>query len=123
MANEVLKKFAAVLATGVVLASCAMKEDVVVAPQPQRVEAPTPPKPVALTEEAAAALLAAEQRVTEARLKRSLWIAAVEHLDKARAAAKVFDSELTLVHAKETIELCLLSIAQLQSPPVKWKAE
>ena len=77
-------------------------------------------RPAALTPEAESALQAAEQRVAEARAKRSLWTAAVEHLDKARAAAKVFDSKATLEHAKETIELCALSIQQLLLPPVKW---
>lgn len=77
-------------------------------------------KPVALSEEADAALKAAEQSVIEARVKRALWTAAVEHLNKARAAAKVIDSVATLRHAKETVALCELSIKQLALPPVSW---
>jgi len=79
-----------------------------------------PVKPTALTEEAAAALTAAEQSVIEARVKRSLWTAAVEQLKKARAAAQDFDSTATLAHAKEVVALCALSIQQLALPPVKW---
>ena len=79
-----------------------------------------PPKPTALSQEAEDALAAAEQKVIEARIKRSLWIPAVEHLNKARAAAKKFDSDATMQHAKEAIALCILSIAQLDSPPVRW---
>jgi hypothetical protein len=78
------------------------------------------PKPVALTVEADAALKAAEQSVTEARIKRALWTAAVEELKRAQAAAKNFDSVATLVHASETIALCGLSVAQLSKAPVKW---
>ncbi len=77
-------------------------------------------KPTALTVEADAALKAAEQSVIEARVMRSLWTAAVEHLQKARAAAKVFDSAATLEHAKEVVVLCELSIKQTALPPVKW---
>ncbi len=77
-------------------------------------------KPTELTVEAASALTAAEQSVIEARVKRSLWTAAVEHLNKARAAAQDFDSTATLVHAKEVVALCALSIQQLALPPVKW---
>ncbi|MEP7154270.1 MAG: hypothetical protein ABI905_00750 [Betaproteobacteria bacterium] len=79
-----------------------------------------PPKPTSLTEEADSALKAAEQSVIEARAKRSVWTAAVEHLDKARAAAKNFDSKGTLEHAKEVVALCTLSIQQTLLPPVKW---
>ena len=78
------------------------------------------PKPTALTEEADAALKAAGQSVIEARIKRSLWTAAVEELKKAQVAAKNFDSVATLAHAREVIALCGLSIAQLSSAPVKW---
>lgn len=77
-------------------------------------------KPTALTPEAEATLQAAEQSVIEARIKRSLWTAAVDQLKKARAAAQVFDSEATLEHAKEAVALCILSIKQLELPPVKW---
>lgn len=77
-------------------------------------------KPTALTAEADSALKVAEQSVIDARGKRSLWTAAVEHLNKARAAAQVFDSIATLAHAKEVAALCALSIQQLTLPPVKW---
>lgn len=101
------------------LVGCAVHEapkaPVVVVPAP----AP-PPAPVALTDEADSALKAAEQSVTEARIKRALWTAAVLELDRARAAAKTFDSAATLAHAREVIALCGLSIAQLSSAPVKW---
>lgn len=92
----------------------APKAPVVVAP-----EAP-PPKPVALTEEADSVLKAAEQSVTEARIKRALWTAAVVELERARTAARTFDSAATITHAREVIALCGLSIAQLSSAPVKW---
>jgi len=78
------------------------------------------PKPTVLTEEADSALRAAEQSVTEARIKRALWAAAVEELERARTAAKGFDSVSTLRHAREAIVLCGLSIAQLSAAPVTW---
>ena len=78
------------------------------------------PKLIALSNEADAALQAAEQGVIEARVKRALWTAAVEELKRARAAAQEFDSAATLRHARESIALCELSIAQLSKPPVKW---
>ncbi|MCY7389348.1 MAG: hypothetical protein LH481_15050 [Burkholderiales bacterium] len=78
------------------------------------------PKPVALTAEADTALQAAEQGVIEARVKRALWTAAVNELNRARTAAKEFNSAATLRHAREVIALCELSIAQLSRPPVKW---
>ena len=81
--------------------------------------APTPPAPIALTEEAETTLKAAEQSVIEARVKRALWTAAVEELDRARTAAKKFDSNATVRHAREVIALCDLSIAQLSRAPVK----
>ena len=103
----------------VCLAAC------VSAPPPAPVVPPvvivvTPPKPIALTLEADNALKAAEQTVIEMRVKRALWTAATEQLDRARAAAKVFDSDLTLKHAREAISLCQLSLRQKQSPPVVW---
>jgi hypothetical protein len=79
-----------------------------------------PPKPAALSVEADATLKAAEQSVTEARIRRALWTAAVDELERARIAAKGFDSDATLRHAREVIALCGLSIAQLSAPPVKW---
>ena len=78
------------------------------------------PKPTALTDEADKILKAAEQNVTEARIKRALWTAAVEELKLAQEAAKNFDSVATLAHAREVIALCGHSIAQLSSAPVKW---
>jgi hypothetical protein len=116
MENNVFGRFAAALGV-LCLGACASQAPVVVAPQP--VEQPAP-APTALSEEAAAALLAAEQSVSAARTKRSLWTRAVEHLEKARTAAKAFDSASTLAHAKEAIELCRLSIAQLNAPLVRW---
>jgi hypothetical protein len=74
----------------------------------------------ALSAEAELALKAAERSVLEARLQRALWIAAVEELDKARAAAKALNSEATLKHAREANLLCALSLQQKQAPPVSW---
>jgi len=97
-----------------------------VAPEPPQAEPVAPvvfvpvARPVELTAEADAALKAAEQSVIEARVKRALWTAAVEQLNKARAAALVFDSAATLEHAKEVVALCALSIKQTALPPVKW---
>lgn len=94
-------------------------------PEPPKLTVTTVPdaivqKPVALTVEADSALQAAEQGVIEARIKRALWTSAVEELSRARIAAKEFDSAGTLRHARETIILCELSIAQLSKVPVKW---
>ena len=77
-------------------------------------------KPIALSAEAGAALQAAEQGVIEARVRRALWTTAIEELKRARAAAQELDSIATLRHARESIALCELSIAQLSKPPVKW---
>lgn len=74
----------------------------------------------ALSAEADAALKQAEQNVSEARAQRALWIAAAQELDKARAAAKAFDSGATLLHAREASALCTLSLQQKQAPPVSW---
>jgi uncharacterized membrane-anchored protein len=79
-----------------------------------------PPAPTALNAEAANTLKAAEQSVIEARVKRVLWSAAIEQLVEARKAAKIFDSDATLRHAKEVIALCELSSKQAQLPPVVW---
>ena len=84
------------------------------------VPATVAPTPIALSAEADTALQAAEQSVIEARVKRALWTAAVEELKRARATAKEFDSMATMRHARESIALCELSIAQLSRPPVKW---
>ncbi|MBL8511964.1 MAG: hypothetical protein JNM52_09995 [Betaproteobacteria bacterium] len=78
------------------------------------------PMPTSLTEEASALLLVAEQTVTEARIKRSLWTAAEATLELARASARRFDSVATLRHARNVIELCTLSEAQRTATPVKW---
>jgi hypothetical protein len=92
-----------------------------VAPETVAAVAPTPPKPTALTADADAMLKAAEQSVVEARIKRSLWTAATEQLAKAKAAAKVFDSEATTKHAREVIALCELSNKQINDAPVAWQ--
>ena len=78
------------------------------------------PKPITLSAEADAALQAAEQSAIDARVKRALWTAAIEELKRAKAAAQEFDSIATMRHARESIALCELSIAQLSKPPVKW---
>ena len=79
-----------------------------------------PAKPSMLTLEADNALKAAEQTIIETRVRRALWTAATEQLDRARAAAKTFDSDLTIKHAREAIALCQLSLQQKQLPPVTW---
>ena len=116
------QKFCLPLATGLVLtlSACAT------IPEPATAESVTALAPVAnvpinaLNAEADSALKAAEQSVVEARIQRALWIAAVDELAKARAAAKIFDNEATLKHARETISLCNLSLQQKQAPPVTW---
>ena len=91
------------------------------APVPVAV-APTtpPPAPTSLNAEASSTLKAAEQSVIDSRVKRVLWSAAIEQLVEARKAAKVFDSDATLRHAREVIALCELSSKQAQLPPVVW---
>lgn len=89
-------------------------------PVPVPIAAPVPPRPTVLTEEAETALRAAEQSVSDARARRILWTTAVMQLELARAAAREFDSEATLRHAREAIALCELSVQQLSAPPVKW---
>jgi hypothetical protein len=97
-----------------------------VAPEPPKAQQVAPvvivpiAKPITLSVEADSALKAAEQSVIEARVKRALWTAAVEQLNKARAAAQILDSSATLAHAKEVVALCALSIKQTALPPVKW---
>jgi hypothetical protein len=91
------------------------------APETAVVATPTPPKPTALTADAEAMLKGAEQSVVEARVKRSLWTAAAEQLAKAKAAAKIFDSEATTKHAREVIALCELSNKQINDAPVAWQ--
>ena len=81
---------------------------------------PVSVKPTALSVDADNALKAAEQTVIETRVRRALWTAATDQLNRARAAAKIFDSDLTVKHAREAIALCQLSLQQKQSPPVTW---
>lgn len=87
---------------------------------PTVVAEPVSVKPAALSVDADNALKAAEQTVIETRVRRALWTAATDQLNRARAAAKIFDSDLTLKHAREVIALCQLSLQQKQSPPVTW---
>ncbi len=91
-----------------------------VAVAPVAVPIMAPAKPTALTAEADNALKAAEQTIIETRVRRAVWTAATEQLDHARVAAKTFNSELTLKHAREAIALCQLSLQQKQSLPVTW---
>ncbi len=120
MQNNVSTKFLLIASVVLGIGGCALQGPAPT-PAPAPVAAPTPPpKPTALSAEAADTLTAAEQKVIEARVKRSLWIPAVEQLNKAREAAGRFDSEATILHAREAIALCTLSIAQLESPPVRW---
>lgn len=79
---------------------------------------PTPATPIALSADAVAALNAAEARIVDARKMRTLWPSAVVELDKARAAAKVFDSTRTIAFAQEVISLCEESLKQRQAPGV-----
>ncbi len=102
------------------IGGCAISDSLRVQPAAPAMAATPIVKPTALTPEAEATLQAAEQSVIEARIKRSLWTAAVEQLKKARTAAQAFDSAATLEHAKEVVALCSLSIKQLELPPVKW---
>ena len=81
---------------------------------------PVSVKPTVLSVDADNALKAAEQTVIETRVRRALWTAATDQLNRARAAAKILDSDLTLKHAREVIALCQLSLQQKQSPPVTW---
>jgi hypothetical protein len=85
--------------------------------------APPPSRPAAITVEADAALKAAEQSVIEARQRRNLWTAAVEHLEQARQAARLLDSEGTLKHAREVVALCALSAQQGSAPLVNWQRQ
>lgn len=87
---------------------------------PTVVAEPVSVKPTALSVDADNALKAAEQTVIETRVRRALWTAATDQLNRARVAAKIFDSDLTLKHAREVIALCQLSLQQKQSPPVTW---
>lgn len=79
-----------------------------------------PQRPTMLTAEAEAALTLAEQSMIEARVKRTMWSAAWEALQQARASAKIFDSEATLRYAKSATEFCNLGLKQVESPAVNW---
>jgi hypothetical protein len=111
-----------------VLSGCAwLGQTKAIAPKPEVIvnAAPAPlalpSKPSAITSDAEAVLKAAEQSVVEARVRRTLWTAASEHLEKAKAAAKKFDSEATIKHAREVIALCELSNQQPSDVPVSWQ--
>ena len=87
---------------------------------PAVIAQPAPAKSSTLSIEADNALKAAEQTVIETRVRRALWTAATEHLESARVAARLLNSDLTLKHAREVIALCQQSLQQKQSPPVTW---
>jgi hypothetical protein len=106
---------------GLSVVGCPTTKKEVAPPEPIVVAPPAPPpKPTSLTAEAEGALKAAEQSVVEARVKRVLWTSAIAQLTFARNAAKVFDSEATLKHAREVVALCQLSTQQAASTPVTW---
>lgn len=108
--------------SALMIAGCTTYKEAPKAPPAPVVVAPPapPPKPTSLTAEAEGALKAAEQSIVEARVKRALWTAAIEQLTLARSAAKVFDSEATLKHAREVVALCQLSAQQKANQPVLW---
>jgi hypothetical protein len=111
----------AMITTLVVMSGCKSVEAPKPPPAPVVVAPPAPPpKPTALTAEAESALKAAEQSIVEARVKRALWTAAIEQLAFARSAARVFDSDATLKHAREVVALCQLSTQQAANPPVSY---
>ncbi len=101
------------------IAGCATKT---VAPAaPVAVSSPAlPPAPTALSEDAKAALVAAEQSIVNAEVTRTLWVSAKEKIIMARLAAKQFDSSRTLALARDVVALCERSTAQAKSPPVTW---
>jgi len=111
--------FSAVISIVISLGGC-ITAPAPVANIPTIIAEPAPGKPTTLSVEADNALKAAEQTVIETRIRRALWTAAAEHLERARAAAKKLDSDLTLKNAREVIALCQLSLQQKQSPPVTW---
>ena len=108
------------MCVGVIALSGCVTAPATVAVAPVATPIIAPAKPTVLTTEADNALKAAEQTIIETRVRRALWSAATEQLDRARAAAKTFDSDLTLKHAREAIALCQLSLQQKKSPPVTW---
>jgi hypothetical protein len=111
-----------VVCLALMIAGCTTFKEAPKAPPAPVVVAPPapPPKPTSLTAEAEGALKAAEQSIVEARVKRALWTAAIEQLTLARNAAKLFDSETTLKHAREVVALCQLSAQQATNQPVLW---
>ncbi len=76
--------------------------------------------PTSLTEQAAHTLKLAETSVKEARQTHTLWSSAVQQLGRAQQAAKIFDSNATILHAQDVINICIRSTAQAKSPPVPW---
>ena len=85
------------------------------------VKNPTVPSaPTSLTEQAAQTLKMAEVSVQDARQTHTLWSSALQHLGRAQLAAKLFDSQATMQHAQEVINICLRSAAQANSPRVSW---
>jgi hypothetical protein len=110
------------ICSALMVTSCTTYKEAPKAPPAPVVVAPPapPPKPTSLTAEAEGALKAAEQSIIEARVKRALWTAAIEQLTMARSAARTFDSEATLKHAREVVALCQLSTQQKANQPVLW---
>jgi hypothetical protein len=107
------------LAVLCLLAGCMVRQ--VAAPVvPRELPPVAPVAPTALTDEAKSVLAAAEQRVRNAEITRTLWSSAKQKLIAAQEAAKKFDSAQTLVLAKEVITLCERSTAQAQLPAVTW---
>jgi hypothetical protein len=89
-------------------------------PAPTPVVITTPAAPTSLTDAAKDMLAAAEQSVTTAEVTRTLWTSARQKLLAAREAAKVFDSERTILLSREVIQLCVRSAEQAKSAPVTW---
>lgn len=90
------------------------------APAVQTTVPVAPIAPTALTDAAKDMLAAAEQSVTTAEVTRTLWSSARQKLLAAREAAKVFDSERTILLSREVIQLCVRSAEQAKSAPVTW---
>jgi hypothetical protein len=114
---------------GLVAAACA-------APEPQVVEQPAPPRPVAvaplpvapppapvideakLAEEAKALLAQAETDIQRARAKRALWLQAWADLLASRDAMAAHDHARVVLHARRASELAQLGLEQLAFPAV-----
>ena len=118
--NMVLPKPLMVLSlmSALMMSGCSTPADIIAAPKVIVVSVPW--SPTVLSAEADNALKAAEQTVVETRVRRALWTAATEQLALARGAAKIFDSENTLKHAREAIVLCQSGLQQKLLPPVTW---